>query len=633
MAERISPRRHGARERRARARAAQLGLRRPDATTARSRSRPGRSRSGSRTSRTRWPARASAARRDVRAPAGRPAARCRRRGFPTSAPASLAALAGGAFVDREAPSRPASRRPSRKRSRRPPRPRAGRSTRCAARRSPSTTAPSTSRSGATSTESRATREHERCGSHLVGPLLVTTAPGSLVARAAPPQPRLLARAGAAVGAMAASVEVFSWMVENERHPVAKALARPGHELQQRVLTAEPSAEQLEVAQAALAECLRLEQADAAAAYNRTAMASTRRPGGSASHLRSSTSRSRRCGRATTRTRTSTTRATTLLADEPPPARRHAGLPEEARRPRRDGRGDRDPQALLGRLGGADRPRALRRGRDPPVRDGDDDRGRLHALRPPRDRLPRRPRPADARLDQRPPGRRGRERQADPLLPGPARPPPRADRRRLRRARRGRDRRLDRRAGLVVGRHGDRHACRTRSSPPTAGTPCSPPPSSPSTATRRRTSSSSSTSRTTPCGPSLEVARALGDRLWGVRLDTSRTLVDRSLWSEMGYFDPRGVNPRLVEKVRGALDAEGFERVKIVVSGGFDVERIREFEAQGRPGRLLRGRLGAPPRRERLHGRHRPDRRAPLGEGRPALRAERAARARRMTRAL
>jgi nicotinate phosphoribosyltransferase len=82
--------------------------------------------------------------------------------------------------------------------------------------------------------------------------------------------------------------------------------------------------------------------------------------------------------------------------------------------------------------------------------------------------------------------------------------------------------------------------------------------------------------------SLDVARALGDRLWGVRLDTSRTLVDRALWSEMGYFDPRGVNPRLVEKVRAALDAEGFERVKIVVSGGFDAQRIREFEEKGVP---------------------------------------------------
>jgi uncharacterized protein YqhQ len=104
------------------------------------------------------------------------------------------------------------------------------------------------------------REHERCGSHLVGPLLVTTTLGSLIARLAPPQTRVLARAGAAVGAMAASVELFSWMVRNERHPFARALAKPGHELQQRVLTAEPSPEQLAVANAALAECLRLESA-------------------------------------------------------------------------------------------------------------------------------------------------------------------------------------------------------------------------------------------------------------------------------------------------------------------------------------------------------------------------------------
>ena len=82
--------------------------------------------------------------------------------------------------------------------------------------------------------------------------------------------------------------------------------------------------------------------------------------------------------------------------------------------------------------------------------------------------------------------------------------------------------------------------------------------------------------------SLEVARALGKELWGVRLDTSRTLVDRSLWDEMGDFDPRGVNERLVRKVRDALDENGFERVRIVVSGGFDVERIGEFERLGVP---------------------------------------------------
>jgi nicotinate phosphoribosyltransferase len=82
--------------------------------------------------------------------------------------------------------------------------------------------------------------------------------------------------------------------------------------------------------------------------------------------------------------------------------------------------------------------------------------------------------------------------------------------------------------------------------------------------------------------SLEVARALGDRLWGVRLDTSEMLVDRSLWNEMSDFRPTGVNERLVWKVRDALDENGFERVKIVASGGFDAEKIRAFEARGVP---------------------------------------------------
>src|SRR4051812_6822839 len=70
------------------------------------------------------------------------------------------------------------------------------------------------------------------------------------------------------------------------------------------------------------------------------------------------------------------------------------------------------------------------------------------------------------------------------------------------------------------------------------------------------------------GTAVAVADALGDDLWGVRLDTSENLVDKSLWDEMGDFRPNGVNYRLVEKVREGLDAAGHERVKIVVSGGF-----------------------------------------------------------------
>jgi len=84
------------------------------------------------------------------------------------------------------------------------------------------------------------------------------------------------------------------------------------------------------------------------------------------------------------------------------------------------------------------------------------------------------------------------------------------------------------------------------------------------------------------GTSLAVARELGDRLYGVRLDTSETLVDKSVIPQMGTFKPTGVNPQLVWNVRQALDRDGFKDVKIVVSGGFTVEKIRQFEEQGVP---------------------------------------------------
>jgi nicotinate phosphoribosyltransferase len=79
------------------------------------------------------------------------------------------------------------------------------------------------------------------------------------------------------------------------------------------------------------------------------------------------------------------------------------------------------------------------------------------------------------------------------------------------------------------------------------------------------------------GTSLAVARALGSRLYGVRLDTSETLVDKSVIPQMGSFKPTGVTPELVWNVRNALDREGFPLVRIIVSGGFDVEKIRRFE--------------------------------------------------------
>ena len=79
------------------------------------------------------------------------------------------------------------------------------------------------------------------------------------------------------------------------------------------------------------------------------------------------------------------------------------------------------------------------------------------------------------------------------------------------------------------------------------------------------------------GTSLACARALGARLYGVRLDTSETMVDKSVIPQMGSSKPTGVTPQLVHNVRDALDREGFTGVKIVVSGGFDVEKIRRFE--------------------------------------------------------
>ncbi len=60
------------------------------------------------------------------------------------------------------------------------------------------------------------------------------------------------------------------------------------------------------------------------------------------------------------------------------------------------------------------------------------------------------------------------------------------------------------------------------------------------------------------------------------------MVDRAIFDEMGSFDPTGVNPRLVEKTRIALDAEGFEHVRIIVSGGFTPAKIAEFEKKGVP---------------------------------------------------
>ena len=106
---------------------------------------------------------------------------------------------------------------------------------------------------------RAPKEHPRCGSQLLAPMLVTSLAANVVAARAPAAARGIARLFGTTAAIGASVEVFAWMARNPKHPMARALARPGYELQRRFSTAEPSDAQVEVADAARDACLALEQ--------------------------------------------------------------------------------------------------------------------------------------------------------------------------------------------------------------------------------------------------------------------------------------------------------------------------------------------------------------------------------------
>ena len=155
--------------------------------------------------------------------------------------------------------------------------------------------------GTYETGERAAKEHERCGSHLVGPLVVATALSSVAAELVPQRHRTAARLVGALGAIGAAVEVFGWMGRNPDKRLSRALARPGTELQRRLSTSEPSDAQLEVAEAALQACLLAEgqpRDDRPVAVAR----------GSPRSRDLRPSRSRRCATATTATRTSTTRA-------------------------------------------------------------------------------------------------------------------------------------------------------------------------------------------------------------------------------------------------------------------------------------------------------------------------------------
>ena len=104
----------------------------------------------------------------------------------------------------------------------------------------------------------AAKEHDRCGSHLVTPLLASNIAGALLVRRVLEKPGPVAGAGVAVASTAAAVEIFGWCERNAGTPLARALRRPGFELQRVLGTREPDERQLEVGRAALAEILRVE---------------------------------------------------------------------------------------------------------------------------------------------------------------------------------------------------------------------------------------------------------------------------------------------------------------------------------------------------------------------------------------
>jgi len=104
----------------------------------------------------------------------------------------------------------------------------------------------------------ATKEHDRCGSHLMAPLLAANLAGSVLLRHAMERPTPAANAAVQLASLGAAVEVFAWSERHSQTATARALRRPGHELQRVLGTREPTDEQLEVGRAALDEILHVE---------------------------------------------------------------------------------------------------------------------------------------------------------------------------------------------------------------------------------------------------------------------------------------------------------------------------------------------------------------------------------------
>jgi uncharacterized protein YqhQ len=107
---------------------------------------------------------------------------------------------------------------------------------------------------------QASKEHERCGSHMVGPMLAATVIGNIAVSKLLAARRGPARLAAGLAAVGVATEMFAWMTRHSDNAVSRALHRPGYELQRMAATREPTDQELEVAEAALDEVLRLEGA-------------------------------------------------------------------------------------------------------------------------------------------------------------------------------------------------------------------------------------------------------------------------------------------------------------------------------------------------------------------------------------
>lgn len=103
------------------------------------------------------------------------------------------------------------------------------------------------------------KEHDRCGSNLIAPMMVLSAGGTLLLERLVENPGSLARAGVGLGGASIAVEMFAWSDRHHDTALARAFHRPGFEIQRLVATREPTPEQMEVGAAALAEIVRAER--------------------------------------------------------------------------------------------------------------------------------------------------------------------------------------------------------------------------------------------------------------------------------------------------------------------------------------------------------------------------------------